>query len=173
MIDKNKLDDELLEKIKKRSEFKIRIDTLTVWDVAVKDSDDFRMLISALRNYCKDMTWPDFSKAKDKKLLEQLFKMEAAKQGNSAIAYAKMCIKNTHSGKKGGQATAKRTQASAKRTEADNDNDIDNDFGSDIDIEDIDIDIDNDRSTSPCLSAGLSPEEDRKLPPNFWGEENV
>lgn len=180
MIGTKDVPQDLKDKILKRTEFKISIDTLTVWTIAVKDPEDFRRLMTALIDFCRDFTVPDFSDAKDPALLKQLFKMEAAKQKNAAIKYATMCIKNTDSGRKGGQASAKRTQANAKRTRADNDNDNDIDsghghgLGIGIGSEEPDTDTDNDHPTSPAPEGGSSSEiVGEKLPQNFWGDEDV
>ena len=160
------------EKILNRTEFKVKIDTLMVWSIAVKDPEDYRKLILGLTNYCKDLTPPDFSDAKDPALLNQFFKMEAEKQGRSAIKYARMCMERAKAGKKGGKANSKQVKANAKQKQADYDSESGS--GSDIDIEDIDIDIGIDHPTSPAPEGGGSSEIVReKLPQNFWGDEDV
>lgn len=167
-----KLTPEILEKINKRTEFKIRMDMIDMWAAAIKDPEDFRLFLTSLNNFCRNLEKPNFEGAKDPKLLNTLFKLESAKQRGSAICYAKMCIKNTQSGRKGGEATAKRTLPTAKRTRADKDYDLG--LGSDIDIEDIDIDIEqeSDRPSGPALT-GVPPAEEGivLLPENFWDEE--
>ena len=158
-----KLTPEIMEKINNRTEFKIRMDMIDMWTAAIKDPEDFRIFMVALNNFCRNLSKPNFSEAKDRKLLETLFRLEMARQKGAAINYAKICIKNTQSGRKGGEATAKRTLPTAKRTRADKDYDLDQDLGlgSDIGIEDIDTDIDK----------GSAEEKYIELPEGCWDED--
>ena len=174
-----KLTPEIMEKINKRTEFKVSMDMIEMWAAAIKDPEDFRLFIMSLTSFCRNMEKPDFSAAKDKKLLTTLFRLEAGKQRNSAICYAKTCIKRGIAGKKGGKERAKRTKANANKSKQnqadfDLDQDLDLGLGSDIDIEDIDIDIEqeSDRPSGPALT-GVPPAEEGivLLPENFWDEE--
>lgn len=170
---------EIMEKINKRTEFKINMDMVEMWAAAIKDPEDFRLFIMALTSFCRNMGKPDFSTAKDKRLLTTLFRLEAGKQRNSAICYAKTCIKRGIAGEKGGKERAKRFKANANKSkqnkaDIDLDQDLDLGLGSDIDIEDIDIDIEqgSEQPAGPALT-GVPPAEEGivLLPDNFWDEE--
>lgn len=174
---------DLMEKIQHRTEFKISMETIEIWEAAVKEPSDFEMLMLAIVHYCRDFTEPDFSKAKDRRLLERLFRQEAAKQRNSALKYAEICMKRSEAGKKGRRASVKQETASDSNclhltADNDNDNDIDSGHGHGLGIgigsEEPDTDTDNDHPTSPAPEGGGSSEIVReKLPQNFWGDEDV
>lgn len=185
---KKSITPEIMEKIKERAEFKIQMKLLKMWAKAIKDPEDFRLFIISLADYCEDLSEPKFSEANDPELLEMLFQLEAEKQRNAAISYAKICIKNTESGKKGGEANAKRlhekhSKANALRDRSDHDHGLG--LGSDIDIEDIDIDIEqgSDQPAGHALTGRPlangerierlpSGEEIVLLPEDFWEKED-
>lgn len=161
----------LMEKIQNRTEIKIRMDTIEIWEAAIKEPEDFEMLMLAIVRYCRDFSEPDFSKAKDQRLLKRLFNQEAAKQKNAAVKYAEICMKRSEAGKKGRRASVKQTQANVnKRNHVSADNAID--YGHGLDIEDIETDDELDRPSGHALT-GVPPAEEGivLLPDNFWDEE--
>lgn len=176
---KDKITTDLMNKIQGRTEFKIRMDTVEIWEAAIKNPEDFEMLLLAIVRYCKDFSEPDFSKAKDQRLLKRLFDQEAAKQKNAAMKYAEICMKRSEAGKKGRRASVKQTQANANKSQqmtADNDNDIDHDL--DIDTEGIGIDIEKgygfDLPIGPAVTGGPPADKDERkyieVPEGFWDE---
>lgn len=163
ITDKNKVDAKLLEKIEKRMEFKIRFETLRMWNLAVEDDRDFRILITSINDYCDTLTMPEFKGAKKPELLMSLFKTEAEKQSNQAEKYARTCIQKGE-GRKRGWANTKDTGV---KTSIDIYSDNDNDIDSDSDIEDIDIE--SERETASLALTGSSPSQSGDtLPENFW-----
>ena len=168
---KKDISQNLMEKIQARTEIKIRMDTIEIWEAAIKEPEDFETLMLAIVRYCRDFSEPDFSKAKDQRLLKRLFNQEAAKQKNAAVRYAEICMKRSEAGKKGRRSSIKQVQANAnKRNHVSADNDID--YGHGLDIEDIETDDELDRPAGPALT-GVPPakEEIVMLPDGFWDEE--
>lgn len=175
---RKKITPEIMEKLKERTEFKIQMKIIKMWAKAIKDPEDFRLFITSLADYCEDLREPEFSEANDPELLDMLFQLEAEKQRNAAISYARICIKNTESGRKGGEANAKRLLEKHSKANALRDrtgHDLDLGLGSDIDIEDIDIDIerDSDRPAGPALTGVPPAEKDEfiQLPEGCWDED--
>lgn len=163
ITDKNQINAKALEKIEKRMEFKIRFETLEVWNHAVKDDRDFRILINGIKEYCEKLVMPDFKGAKDQALLKSLFKMEAERQSNQALKYARTCINRGEARKRGWKEQKDTNEYNCIDNYSDNDNDID----SDSDIEDIDIESERE-SASLALTGSLPPQSEDALPENFW-----
>jgi hypothetical protein len=163
ITDKSQVDAKALEKIENRMEFKIRFETLEVWNHAVKDDRDFRILINGIKEYCENLVMPDFKGAKDQALLLSLFKMEAERQSNQALKYARTCINRGKARKKGWDNPKNTNVYNSIDDYSDNVNDID----SDSDIEDIDIESESETASLAFTGSSPSQNEDT-LPDNFW-----